>query len=180
MGTTIPSNIFLIGLMGAGKTTVGKLIAKNLGKTFYDTDHVIEQRTGVKIPTIFEVEGEDGFRRRETDTLSELAQQADIVLATGGGAIIAPENRAILKQHGYVIYLRANVNELYLRTRNDKNRPLLQNVDARAKLEQLFHLRNPMYTETADLIVDTGHQPVTVIIHKIETALNALESPCKR
>ncbi len=179
MGEHIPGNIFLIGLMGAGKTTVGKLIAKNLGKTFYDTDQVIEQRTGVKIPTIFEVEGEAGFRKRETTMLEELAQQRNIVLATGGGAIIAPENRAILKQHGYVIYLRANVNELYLRTRNDKNRPLLQNVDVKAKLEQLFHARNPLYTETADLIVDTGHQPVTVIIQKIEAALNALEPSCK-
>jgi shikimate kinase len=179
MGEHIPSNIFLVGLMGAGKTTVGKVIAKNLGKTFYDTDHVIEQRTGVKIPTIFELEGESGFRKRETAMLEELSEQQNIVLATGGGAIVAPENRAILKQHGYVIYLRANVNELYLRTRNDKNRPLLQNVDVKAKLEQLFHARNPLYTETADLIVDTGHQPVTVIIQKIEAALNALESSCK-
>lgn len=179
MGEHIPSNIFLVGLMGAGKTTVGKVIAKNLGKTFYDTDHVIEQRTGVKIPTIFELEGESGFRKRETAMLEELSEQQNIVLATGGGAIVAPENRTILKQHGYVIYLRANVNELYLRTRNDKNRPLLQNVDVKAKLEQLFHARNPLYTETADLIVDTGHQPVTVIIQKIEAALNALESSCK-
>lgn len=161
--------------MGAGKTTVGKLIAKNLGKTFYDTDQLIEQRTGVKIPTIFEVEGEAGFRKRETATLEEFAQHSDIVLATGGGAIIAPENREILKKQGYVIYLRANVNELYMRTRNDKSRPLLQNVDVKSKLEQLFHVRNPLYTETADLIVDTGHQPVTVILHKIESALNALE-----
>lgn len=179
MGVHMPSNIFLVGLMGAGKTTVGKVIAKNLGKTFYDTDQVIEQRTGVKIPTIFELEGESGFRKRETAMLEELSEQQNIVLATGGGAIVAPENRAILKQHGYVIYLRANVNELYLRTRNDKNRPLLQNVDVKAKLEQLFHARNPLYTETADLIVDTGHQPVTVIIHKIEAALKALESACK-
>lgn len=179
MGEHMPSNIFLVGLMGAGKTTVGKVIAKNLGKTFYDTDQVIEQRTGVKIPTIFELEGESGFRKRETAMLEELSEQQNIVLATGGGAIVAPENRAILKQHGYVIYLRANVNELYLRTRNDKNRPLLQNVDVKAKLEQLFHARNPLYTETADLIVDTGHQPVTVIIQKIEAALNALESSCK-
>lgn len=179
MGEHMPSNIFLVGLMGAGKTTVGKVIAKNLGKTFYDTDQVIEQRTGVKIPTIFELEGESGFRKRETAMLEELSEQQNIVLATGGGAIVAPENRAILKQHGYVIYLRANVNELYLRTRNDKNRPLLQNVDVKAKLEQLFHARNPLYTETADLIVDTGHQPVTVIIQKIEAALNALEPSCK-
>lgn len=162
--------------MGAGKTTVGKIIAKNLGKTFIDTDHVIEQRTGVKIPTIFELEGEVGFRKRETHAIEELTQLDNTVLATGGGAVLSEENRAYLKRHGYVIYLRANVNDLYARTRNDKNRPLLQNVDAKAKLEQLFHQRNPLYTQTADLIVDTGNQPVATIINKIEMALKALKT----
>jgi shikimate kinase len=166
----IPKNIFFIGLMGAGKTTVGKIIAKQLGKTFYDTDLVIEQRTGVKIPTIFEVEGEVGFRKRETAAIEELSQLENIVMATGGGAVIASENRELLKQNGYVIYLRANVHELWQRMRNDKHRPLLQNVDVRAKLEELYHARNPLYTETASLIIDTGHQPVSAIIQKIETA----------
>lgn len=156
--------------MGAGKTTVGKLLAKNLGKTFYDTDQVIESRTGVKIPTIFELEGEAGFRKRESAMIEELSQLDNIVMATGGGAVIAEENRQWLKQHGYVIYLRANVNDLWHRMRNDKHRPLLQNVDVRAKLEQLYHQRNPLYTETASLIVDTGSQPVTNILNQIELA----------
>lgn len=156
--------------MGAGKTTVGKLLAKNLGKTFYDTDQVIESRTGVKIPTIFELEGEAGFRKRESAMIEELSQLDNIVMATGGGAVIAEENRRWLKQHGYVIYLRANVNDLWHRMRNDKHRPLLQNVDVRAKLEQLYHQRNPLYTETASLIVDTGSQPVTNILNQIELA----------
>lgn len=169
----IPNNIYFIGLMGAGKTTVGKLIAKHLGKTFYDTDHFIEQRTGVKVATIFELEGEAGFRKRETAAIEELTQLDNIVMATGGGAVIAPENRQLLKQHGYVIYLRANVHELWLRMRNDKHRPLLQNVDVRAKLEQLYHARNPLYTETASLIVDTGNQPVANILNQIETALKS-------
>ena len=166
-----PKNIFFIGLMGAGKTTVGKLIAKHLGKTFYDTDQVIEQRTGVKVATIFELEGESGFRKRETATIEELTQIDNIVLATGGGAILSPENRHLLKQHGYVIYLRANVHELWLRMRNDKHRPLLQNVDVRARLEQLYQARNPLYTETASLIIDTGNQPVANILNQIEQAL---------
>ncbi len=156
--------------MGAGKTTVGKLLAKNLGKTFYDTDQVIESRTGVKIPTIFELEGEAGFRKRESAMIEELSQLDNIVMATGGGAVIAEENRQWLKQHGYVIYLRANVNDLSHRMRNDKHRPLLRNVDVRAKLEQLYHQRNPLYTETASLIVDTGSQPVTNILNQIELA----------
>jgi len=159
--------------MGAGKTTVGKLLAKSLGKTFYDTDHVIEQRTGVKIPTIFEVEGEAGFRKREAAMIEELTQLSNIVLATGGGAVIAEDNRQRLKQHGYVIYLRANVNDLWYRMRNDKHRPLLQNVDVRARLEQLYHQRNPLYTESASLIVDTGSQPVANIIQHIEQAFKA-------
>jgi shikimate kinase len=160
--------------MGAGKTTVGKIIAKNLGKVFYDTDLVIEQRTGVKVSTIFELEGEAGFRKRESAMIEELSQLDDIVMATGGGAVLAPENRDNLKQHGYVIYLRANVHDLWQRMRHDKHRPLLQNVDVRAKLEQLYHERNPLYTETASLIVDTGNQPVASILNQIELAFENL------
>jgi shikimate kinase len=173
MVSKIPNNIFFIGLMGAGKTTVGKIIAKNLGKTFYDTDQVIEQRTGVKVATIFELEGEEGFRKRETAMIEELSQLDNIVMATGGGAVLLPENRLMLKQHGYVIYLRANVHDLWHRMRNDKQRPLLQNVDVRAKLTQLYQERNPFYTETASLIVDTGNQPVIKILNKIESAFTA-------
>ena len=167
-------NIFFIGLMGAGKTTIGKLLAKHLGKAFYDTDHEIEKRTGVKIPVIFELEGEAGFRKRETAVIEELTQLDNIVMATGGGAVIAEENRSLLQAGGTVIYLRANVNELWYRTRNDKHRPLLQNVDIRAKLEQLYAERNPLYTQTATLIFDTGHQPVATILSQIEKSLTKL------
>lgn len=166
------NNIFFVGLMGAGKTTIGKLLAKHLGKVFYDTDHEIEKRTGVKISTIFELEGEAGFRKRETAIIQELSQLSNIIMATGGGAILAEENRQLLKANGTVIYLRANVNELWHRMRNDKHRPLLQNVDIRAKLEQLYAERNPLYTETAALIYDTGNQPVANILNQIEKSLN--------
>ena len=160
--------------MGAGKTTIGKQLAKHLGKTFYDTDQEIEKRTGVKIPVIFELEGEAGFRKRETAVIEELSRLNNIVMATGGGAVIADENRALLQAGGTVIYLRANVYELWHRMRNDKHRPLLQNVDIRAKLEQLYAERNPLYTQTAALIFDTGNQPVAQILNQIEKTLTRL------
>jgi shikimate kinase len=161
-------NIIFVGLMGAGKTTVGRLLAKHLNKTFYDTDQEIERRTGVTIPYIFEVEGEIGFRRRESQMIQELAELENVVLATGGGAVLSKENRELIKGAGTVIYLRANVHELWLRTRNDKNRPLLQNNNPRAKLDELFTLRDPLYVEVATHIVDTGGQPVSNILHHIE------------
>lgn len=165
-------NIFFIGLMGAGKTTIGKILAKHLNKHFYDTDVEIEKRTGVKIPIIFEVEGEAGFRKRETSVIQELVELDNIVMATGGGAVLAAENRELLSTYGTIIYLRANVNELWHRMRNDKHRPLLQNVDIRDKLEQLYAERNPLYTEIATHIIDTGNQPVSSIITRIENALD--------
>ncbi len=168
------NNLFLIGLMGAGKTTVGKQLAKQLGKTFYDADHVIEERTGVKVAVIFELEGEAGFRKRETAVIEELAQLDDIVLATGGGAVLLAENRAALQNNGYIIYLRATVNDLWKRMRNDKQRPLLQNVDIRAKLDELYQERHPIYTEVANCIVDTGKQPATVLINQIKKTYQAL------
>ncbi len=154
--------------MGAGKTTVGRLLAKNLGAVFYDTDQEIEKRTGVRVPVIFEMEGEGGFRKREIGMIDELTQMQNIVLATGGGAVIAPENREHLKSRGIVIYLRASVHDLYLRTRFDRNRPLLQNTNAQAKLDELFAARDPLYREVATYIVDTGNQPVMNIVQKIE------------
>ena len=164
-------NIFLVGLMGAGKTTVGRLLSKRLGKAFYDTDHEIESRTGVNIPVIFELEGESGFRKRETAAIADLVHQRDIVLATGGGAVLAKENREYLSQNGLVVYLRANVEELWHRTRNDKSRPLLQTADPQARLQQLYTERDPLYREIADIIIDTGDQPVTVIVHELEESL---------
>jgi len=165
------SKIFFVGLMGAGKTTVGRFLAKNLELDFYDTDQEIEKRTGVRVPIIFEMEGEAGFRKREVGMIDELTLLDNVVLATGGGAVLAAENRAHLASRGTVIYLRASVHDLYFRTRFDRNRPLLQNTDAQAKLEQLFNERDPFYREIAHHIVDTGNQPVINIVQQIETLL---------
>ncbi len=172
MEVAASNNIFFVGLMGAGKTTIGRLLAKHLDKAFYDTDYEIERRTGVKIPVIFEVEAEAGFRRRETAMIEELSQLSHIVMATGGGAVISAENRQRLKQYGTVIYLRASVDELWHRTRNDKHRPLLQTGDAHAKLTQLYAERHPLYSEVADIIVDTGGQPMAQLVSHIEQLLN--------
>lgn len=149
-------NIFLVGMMGAGKTTVGRLLSHFLEKTFYDSDREIQKRTGVSIPTIFEIEGEAGFRRRETEILSELINVRNIILATGGGAVLSGVNRTMLKNGGTVIYLRASIDDLWRRTRHDKNRPLLQTPDPRARLAELFVQRDPLYRETAHIVVESG------------------------
>lgn len=153
---TATGNIFLIGMMGAGKTTVGRLLSHFLEKTFYDSDREIQKRTGVSIPTIFEIEGEAGFRRRETEILSELMNARNIILATGGGAVLSGANRTMLKHGGTVIYLRASIDDLWRRTRHDKNRPLLQTSDPRARLAELFVQRDPLYRETAHIVVESG------------------------
>lgn len=160
--------------MGAGKTTIGRMLAKQMGKTFYDSDHEIERRTGVRIPLIFELEGEAGFRKRETAMIEELSQLNNIVMATGGGAVLSEQNRLFLKQHGHVIYLRASVHDLWLRTRNDKTRPLLQGGDLRQKLEKLYADRDPIYTALATCIVDTGAQSASEITNHIEQKLKNL------
>lgn len=168
---TIPGNLFLVGLMGAGKTSVGRLLAKRFDKTFYDCDHEIERRTGVKIPVIFDIEGEAGFRAREAAVLCELAVLHDIVLATGGGVVVREENRRVLTQNGTIVYLRAALDDLWQRTRHDRNRPLLQTADPRAKLEQLFVQRDPLYQEVATLVVDTGNQSLRNLAHQLEQRL---------
>lgn len=168
---TLAGNFFLVGLMGAGKTTVGRALARKTGKTFYDSDHEIEAKTGVKVATIFEIEGEQRFRDRESCAIAELVQRDNIILATGGGAILRAENRQLLKSHGIVIYLRANIDDLLARTQHDRNRPLLQTADPRAKLESLFKERDPLYTEVADLIVDTTQQNVNLLVTQLETQL---------
>lgn len=147
--------IFLVGPMGAGKTTIGKLLAKHLGRQFVDCDWHIVQQTGADIPWIFEKEGESGFRDRETRALAELTVLPDIVMATGGGAVERPENRELLK-NGLVIYLDASVDTQLARTKKDKNRPLLQSDNPRAVLELLYERRNPLYREVADVIMPTG------------------------
>jgi shikimate kinase len=167
-------NIFLIGMMGAGKTSVGKLLARHLGKTFYDSDHVIEGRTGVKIPIIFELEGEAGFRARESAVIDELSALDDVVLATGGGAVLDPRNRELLKARGTVVYLRASVNELWSRTRHDRNRPLLQTQDPYARLCELHAQRDPLYREVATVTMDTGTQSLKHLVGKLEQRLHRL------
>ena len=166
------SNIFLVGLMGAGKTTVGRALAKRLGMRFVDSDQEIEARTGATIPLIFEIEGEENFRRREAEVIRDLTAQQGIVLATGGGAILNPESRNYLKARGTVIYLRASVNSLLHRTINDRNRPLLQTADPRKKLEELSRQREPLYNEIAHFVIDTGrpnvHSMVQTILAQLE------------
>jgi shikimate kinase len=166
-------NIILVGLMGAGKTSVGKALARMLGKRFFDTDHEIERATGVKIPVIFEFEGEAGFRARESRMLAELVRLENIVLATGGGAVLSKNNRELLHGAGTVIYLRAPVRSLVKRTRRDRNRPLLQVADPAAKLTALYEQRDPLYCEIAHLVVDTGDQSVRVLAGQIEDKLRA-------
>ena len=160
--------------MGAGKTTVGKLLAKRFQKTFIDSDHELEKRTGVKIPLIFELEGEAGFREREMALIQELTQREDIVLATGGGAILRPENRAALAQRGTVIYLNATVDDLWQRTQHDKNRPLLQTPNPKARLAELFEQRDSLYREIADIVITSGHQNVHLAAREVERRLREL------
>ena len=169
-------NIFLVGLMGAGKTTVGRALAKRLGLRFVDSDHEIETRTGATIPLIFEIEGEESFRRREADVIRNLTEEKGIVLATGGGAVLKPENREHLKARGKVVYLRASVNSLLHRTSGDRNRPLLQTADPRKKLEELSTQREPLYMEVADVVVDTGRPNVHSMVQNILTQLG-IEKP---
>jgi shikimate kinase len=160
-------NLFLVGLMGAGKTTIGRQLARLTGKTFYDSDHEIEARTGVRIPVIFEIEGEAGFRVRESEMIAELATLPNIVLATGGGAVLNPNNRQVLANHGTVIYLRAGIDDILARTQHDKNRPLLQIANPRAKLEALFAQRDPLYREVADVVIDTSRQNINTLVHRL-------------
>ena len=169
-------NIFLVGLMGAGKTSVGKLLARRLGKAFYDCDREIERLTGVRIPVIFEIEGEEGFRARECKMLAELVQRSPVVVATGGGAVLAEKNRTLLKQHGTVVYLCASPHDLWQRTRHDRNRPLLQTPNPLATLTALFSTRDPLYREIADLVVDTGSQSLSALTHRLEQRLAELVS----
>ncbi len=162
-------NIYLVGLMGAGKTTVGRQLARLLQLPFYDSDKAIEERTGVDIPTIFEFEGEDGFRNREQKMIAQLTELKGIVMATGGGAVLREENRELLMKNGFVVYLHCDVHKLLERTRKDLNRPLLETEDPKARLETLFEIRQPIYTECADLTVDTGAmQSKDAVLHILE------------
>ena len=176
-GAFVVGSIFLVGMMGAGKTSVGKVLARRFAKTFHDSDFVIETRTGVKIPVIFELEGEAGFRAREAAVISELTALKDIILATGGGVVLDQHNRDLLRSNGTVVYLRASVNELWNRTRHDRNRPLLQTADPYARLCELHAQRDPIYRELADITIDTGSQSVKALVAKLEQRLERVHRP---
>lgn len=163
--------------MGAGKTSVGRMLAKRIHREFYDADAEIEKATGVKIPVIFDIEGEAGFRAREEKMIEKLTGMQGIVLATGGGAVLSAANRARLKQNGRVIYLRAAPEDLWRRTRRDRNRPLLQTANPLARLRDLHAQRDPLYTEVADLVVDTGAQSVGTLTSQIQGLLERLDQP---
>lgn len=168
----IKRNIFLIGLMGAGKTTIGRQLARNLGCDFIDSDHEIERRTGADIPWIFDIEGEQGFREREEAVIDDLSQRHGIVLATGGGAVLDVRNRQHLAARGLVVYLRASVDRLMLRTEKDRNRPLLQTDDPAQRLQSLYDQRDPLYREIADIIVDTDNRNVASSVKLIANHFN--------
>jgi shikimate kinase len=169
-------NIFLVGMMGAGKTTLGKALASRLGREFFDTDRVLVERTGVPVATIFEIEGEPGFRRREALALAELAQRSDCVIATGGGIVLAPENREAMRSSGTVIYLRARLESLWERTRHDTTRPLLASPDPRGTLQRLLQEREPLYREAAHLVVETGSQSAATLLNRVAAAVRSRES----
>jgi shikimate kinase len=160
-------NIYLIGLMGAGKTTIGRQLAKSLKLPFYDSDKAIEESTGVDIPTIFEFEGEEGFRDREQKIIKQLTQMQGIVLATGGGAILREENRSLLKENGFVVYLQCSVSRILERTRKDTKRPLLKTNNPRERLESLFKEREPLYLACADYKIDTGILQSKAVVNRI-------------
>jgi shikimate kinase len=161
------TNIYLVGLMGAGKTTIGRQLAKRLGREFFDSDHEIVARTGVPIPTIFEIEGELGFRRREAQTIAELTAMTGIVMATGGGVVLDPGNRRHLNATGWVVYLNVPPLMLYQRTRNDRNRPLLQVEDPLGRLEALHATRDPLYREVAHLVVEGGQLVASGVVQHL-------------
>jgi shikimate kinase len=165
------NNIFLVGMPGAGKTTVGRQLARRMQRRFVDADHEIEARTGVRIPVIFDIEGEQGFRDRESKVIYELAEQNDQVIATGGGAVLRPENRAALRRGGTVIYLNAAPELLYERTRLDPNRPLLQVEDPRQKLADLFNQRDPLYREVADIVINSLGGSIAQLVKQVEKQL---------
>jgi len=164
-------NIFLVGLMGAGKSTIGKKLAERLGKTFVDADKEIEQRTGATIELIFDIEGEEGFRQREAAMLDELTGRDNVVLATGGGAVLLPENRERLASRGTVVYLRAPVEVLARRMENDKKRPLLQGGDKTERLTELLEQREPFYLDSADVIINSSNMPLKKVVDRILKSL---------
>lgn len=164
-------------MMGAGKTSIGRQLAKRLQRRFIDVDHEIEAQTGVRIPTIFEIEGEDGFREREAQAIASLTAQEGLVLATGGGAVLRGSNRECLRESGIVIYLRVPPQTLYERTRHDRNRPLLQVENPLKRIEELYVQRDPLYREIADITMDSGNCSVATLARRIEEELSSKCAP---
>lgn len=160
--------------MGAGKSTIGRLLAKELKLHFKDSDKEIEQRTGADIPWIFDVEGEQGFREREQLMIAELCELSGVVIATGGGVVLRPENRAALRNGGRVVYLHASVDQQLDRTSRDRNRPLLRNADPGKVLAALMQIRDPLYREIADVIIETDERPPRMVVQEIIERLDAL------
>lgn len=167
MGIVKVRNIFLVGPMGAGKSTIGRALAKELKLEFFDSDEVIEERAGADIAWIFDIEGEEGFRQREVKVISELTQKNNIVLATGGGVIISPENRTVLAARGTVIYLKTSLEQQYERTKRDTRRPLLQTENLTERLEELRESRQPYYEELADISFETDKLTVKAVANNI-------------
>jgi len=168
----LKSKLILIGLMGSGKSSVGKLLAKELNREFFDSDKEIEQMTGANIPLIFELEGESGFRKRETQAIHKLCAQKNIVLATGGGAILSAENRTLLSDNSVIIYLQVSDDQILARTRQDRSRPLLQTENPRQKLIQLIAEREPLYLSLAGHTIDTDQLNVKEVTRSIIAALH--------
>lgn len=169
-------NVFLIGPMGAGKSTIGRHLAEHLNKQFQDTDQEIEKRTGASIPLIFEIEGEAGFRSRESSIIDDLTSKSNLVLATGGGVILSEDNRQTLHSRGVVVYLHAPLETLLQRTRRDRHRPLLQTADRRRTLEDILKAREPIYRQTADIVVETAHRSPVSVAREIARKLEALQT----
>ena len=164
-------NIYLVGPMGAGKSTIGRVLAAELHLDFRDSDKVIEERTGADIPWIFDMEGEEGFRDRESAVLNELSTDSEIVIATGGGIILRAQNREIMRTSGYVCYLTASIEQLVERTARDKKRPLLQVENPRQKIVELLALRDPLYREAADFIINTDRRSPKLVAQEISTLI---------
>jgi len=169
-----PRNLFLVGPMGAGKTTVGRRLARVLGKEFVDCDGELERRTGASVSLIFEIEGEAGFRAREAALLEEICRRDEVVVATGGGVVLDPANRALLVTYGLVIYLCAPLELLVRRMERDRRRPLLQGGDRRARIERLLAERDPLYRQVADIIVTTDEGSARHVVREITRRLAAL------
>lgn len=169
-------NVYLVGMMGAGKTTLGKALAQKTGQEFIDTDRVLVERTGVPVATIFEIEGEEGFRRRETAVIAELARRSGCIVATGGGAVISEENRRVMRDSGTVVYLRARLENLWERTRHDATRPLLVTADPRGTLAALLEARDPLYRDAAHIVMETSSQGAIALVNRVAAALQERET----